>query len=88
MLSFFIPLLVSLKISSKWFDVMCYVTGIMITGLYDILKILGENSCEFNRQSIVLKTLNTEDVLENSLGWWCSVLQTIRPVDELFFCTD
>ena len=65
---------------------MCYV--IMILGPYHILKILCENSCEFNRQSIVLKTLNTEDVLENSLGWWCSVLQTIRPDDELFFCTD
>ena len=59
MLSFFIPLLVSWKISSKCFDVMCYV--IMILGLYHILKILCENSCEFNRQSIVLKTLNTED---------------------------
>ena len=63
---------VSLKISSKCFDVMCYV--IMILGLYHILKILCENSCEFNRQSAVLKTLNTEDILENSLGWWCSVL--------------
>ena len=67
MLSFLIPLLVSLKISSKCFDVMCYI--IVILGLYHILKILCENSCEFNRQSIVLKTLNTEDILENSFGW-------------------
>ena len=65
---------------------MCYI--IVILGLYHIVKILCENPCEFNRQSIVPKTLNTKNVLENSLGWWCSVLQTIRPVDELFFCTD
>ena len=86
MLSFFIPLLVSLKISSKCFDVMCYV--VITLGLYHILKILCENSYDFSIQSIVLKTLNTEDILENSLGWWCFVLQTIRPVDDLFFCTD
>ena len=39
-----------------------------------ILKILCENSCEFNRQSIVIKTLNTGDILENYLGWCCPVL--------------